>query len=281
MFIFLLLAYTQVCQADKDHDFAAMGNSLKPDKVITYKKVGDKELTLHLFYPKGYTAADTRPAFVTIHGGGWRGGTPQRFYPYAKAFADQGFVGISVQYRLISQPEVTVFDCVKDGRAALRYVRAHAKDLGIDPGKITVSGGSAGGHVAAGTALFDGIDHDDDNLSVSCLPNAMVLLFPVIDTSKEQGYGNGKIGDRWESISPAHQVKDNTPPTLIFHGMKDTVTPYAGAVLFKENMNKHGNICELVSEPNAGHGHINNNKTLYDNAILKAVEFIKKQGFGP
>ena len=124
--------------------FASLQESLQADRIVTYRTVGNRELSLHIFNPKDFESSGNAPAFVAIHGGGWTGGTPRRFYPYAHALVDKGYVGISVEYRLVGQKGVTVFDCVKDGRAAIRYIRAHAGELGIDPARITVSGGSAG-----------------------------------------------------------------------------------------------------------------------------------------
>lgn len=114
---------------------------------------------------------------------------------------------------------------MKDGRSAIRYLRANAKPLGIDADKIVVSGGSAGGHVAVATALFDQVNESSDDISISCLPDALVLLNPVIDTS-EKGYGQEKIGDSWKELSPVNQVKANLPPTIIFHSTNDQVVPF-------------------------------------------------------
>lgn len=255
-------------------DFASMQESLQADKIVTYKKIGDRELTLHFFLPEGFEKSRKVPAFVAIHGGGWMSGTPRRFYPYAHALVEKGYVGISVEYRLASQKGVTVFDCVKDGRAAIRYIRAHAAKLGIDPRRIAVCGGSAGAHVAAGTALFDGIDHEGENLDIPCRPDALILYFPVIDTS-EKGYGFRKIGEKWKTISPVDQVKRGAPPTLVFHGDADKTTPYAGSVLFTERMVKAGNVCELVTQPGGGHGHLNQNMELFDAAIANTAEFLE------
>ena len=256
--------------------YATMKASLQPDEIITYKKVGGRELTLHVFHPEGFKASDQRPAFVAIHGGGWTSGTPSHFYPYAHALVGKGYVGISVEYRLINaKAGTTVFDCVKDGRAALRYIRANAKHLGIDPKRIAAAGGSAGAHVAAGTALFDGIDHADEDLSVSCRPDALVLLFPVIDTS-EKGYGQKKIGKDWAKISPVDHVKAGAPPTIIFHGDADKTTPYAGAKLFTERMHEAGNVCELITHPGGGHGYINNDMALFDDAMVKTAAFLSE-----
>jgi acetyl esterase/lipase len=248
---------------------------LEPNKKVVYKQVGDRELRLHLFLPEGWQASDKRHCFLTIHGGGWTGGEPRRMYPFAAHFAKQGLVGISLEYRLINKPPgATPFECVKDGRSAVRYLKSHAAELGIDPAKIVVSGGSAGGHVAAATALFDGVDEASDDAQVSSTPAALILLFPVIDTSKA-GYGNAKCGDRWQTISPLHQVRKNLPPTLVFHGTGDTVTPFAGAKAFHEAMQAAGNRCELDVNDGGKHGYLMFEDSLYQDTLAKSEKFLR------
>jgi len=254
--------------------FANLQKSLKPDKVLIYNEIANRKLELHLFFPKNYKASDKRPAFVAIHGGGWTSGDPQRFYPYAHCLVDKGYVGISIQYRLYKKGKTSVFDCVKDGRSAIRYIRAHAKELGIDPDKIAVAGGSAGAHVAAGTALFNEFNNDGDDLTVSPKPNALILLFAVLDTSTK-GYGNARCGKKWQSISPVHQVKEKMPPTLMFHGTKDGVANMTIVNQFKKAMKSKRNSLEMVIENGAGHGHINNDKKLFDDAVSKMAQWLK------
>ena len=265
--------------AARPRSFGSMQKSLESSKVLTYKTVGQRKLNLHIFHPEGFKVSDRRPAYVVFHGGGWRSGTPRRFYPYAASLVPDGFVGISAEYRLTGRT-TTVFDCVKDGRAAIRYIRRHAKDLGIDPDRITVGGGSAGGHVALGTALFDTVEHADEDLSVSCKPNALVLLFSVLDTSPE-GYGNKVIGAEWRTISPLHQIRPKMPPTLIFHGDKDSVAPYPTLMAFYKKMQDSKNVCELVLERGGVHGHINNDMKLFDDAANRTRTFLSKQQLGP
>lgn len=255
-----------------------MAAVLKPTRILTYKKVADRELQMHVFEPEGFKAGDSRACYLIIHGGGWTGGNPQRMYPFAAHYAKLGLVGLSMQYRLHSaKTGVSVFDCVKDARSAVRYIRAHAVELGIDPQKVIVSGGSAGGHLAAATALFDDVNEDSDDLKVSPIPNALVLLFPVIDTSKD-GYGNAKIGDRWQELSPVHHVRPGVPPTLIFHGTGDTVTPFAGAQAFHDAMRKSGNRCELDINQGGTHGYLMRDKALYDDTMQKTDAFLKSLG---
>jgi acetyl esterase/lipase len=253
---------------------------LEPTRQVVYKTVGKRELRLHIFEPKGYRPTDRRPVFLAIHGGGWVGGEPRKFYPFANFFARQGMLGVSLEYRLISRKagatNTTVFDCVRDGRSAVRYLRQHARAFGIDPARIVVAGGSAGAQVAAGTALFAKVNDATDDLKFSSTPNALVLFYPVIDTSAE-GYGQKKIGDRWRELSPVHHVRAGVPPTLIFHGTADTVTPHAGAVRFQKNMRAAGNSCQLISYPGGLHGYLIFDLKLFDQAMHRTAKFLQQQ----
>ena len=255
--------------------------ALRPSRIVTYKRVGDRELMLHVFLPPNWQASDRRPAFVSIHGGGWTGGDPTRMYPFTDHFAKQGLVAMSVQYRLLKPGNgVTVFDCVQDGRSAIRYVRAHAAELGIDPECIVANGASAGGHVAVATALFSAFDDRSEDASISAAPNALVLFYPVIDTSKE-GYGNAKIGERWRELSPAHNVRAGLPPTIVFHGTGDVTTPFKGAQLFYDEMKKAGNRVELDVNQGGGHGYLLMERAVYEDTLAKTEKFLRSVGMWP
>lgn len=250
--------------------------ALTPSRKAVYKQVGGRALEMHVFEPEGHRPGDRRACFLTIHGGGWTGGAPPRMYPFAAHYARQGLVGISLQYRLHNpKAGVSVFDCVKDVRSAMRHLRDHAAEFGIDPAKIIVSGGSAGGHLAAATALFDEVNEAGEEGKVS--PAALILLFPVIDTSAE-GYGQAKIGERWRELSPLHQVRPGLPPTLVFHGTGDTVTPFAGAKAFHEAMRQAGNTCELDVNEGGVHGYLMRDRTLFDATLRKSDTFLRAQG---
>lgn len=282
----LAFACTQAALAEPERDkpkrtFDTMVQSLKPDDIIAYKTVGDRELSLHLFKPEGWAKSDKRPAHVVIHGGGWRRFTAERFYPYANSLVDQGYVGISIDYRLAGpkpDSKITVFDCVKDARAAVRYIRAHAEELGIDPNRIAVGGGSAGAHLALSTALFDEIDHEDEETDVSCRPDALILYFAVLDTSKE-GYGNAMIGERWKELSPRHHIRKGMPPTLIFHGDRDGVAKMPILTDFCQRLKDNKVPHQLVLEKGGVHGHLNADMNLFDAAIKQTLDFLNQHGF--
>ena len=277
MAVMLLLCIVVAVQPFQALAFDAVGEmaaTMEPTRKIVYKTIGDRELLLHVFEPAGFAPDDRRPCFLIIHGGGWRGLGPRRMYPFAMHCVKLGMVAIAPEYRLV-RPEsgVTVFDCVQDSRSAVRYVRRHADTLGIDPNRLIVAGGSAGGHLAAGTAQFDGVDQPGEDTSISSMPNALVLLFPVIDTS-EQGYGNALIGERWKEISPAHQVRPGLPPTILFHGSGDTTTPFAGAKAFHRAMLDAGNRCELVVTEGAVHGYIMKSRPIFDETMERIDKFL-------
>ena len=124
---------------------------------MIYKTVGDQRLKMLVDKPADWQASDKRPAIVFFFGGGWVGGNVGQFQRHCTYLASRGMVGIRVDYRVMpkgdSGPPVM---CVADAKSAMRYVRSHAGELGVDPERIAVGGGSAGGHLAAFTSMLGG-----------------------------------------------------------------------------------------------------------------------------
>lgn len=235
--------------------FAA--EEIVPDKLVAYKTIGKTKLRLAVFNPVDHKSADSKPAIVFFFGGGWTGGKPEQFYQQAKSFADNGFVAFSADYRVKGKHRTTPFECVTDGKSAVRWIRQHAAELGVDPNRIVSAGGSAGGHVAACTGVIQGHEEKTEDSSVSSLPNAMILYNPVIDTT-EKGYGIDKVGRaRKTEVSPCHHVRAGIPPTLVFHGKADKTVPFENAARFTKLMKESGNNCVLVPFEGKGHGFFN------------------------
>lgn len=256
-----------------------------PTKKILYKEVNGDSLFLHVFQPK--VSKKPTAAIVFFFGGGWVAGTPKQFYQQSAYLASRGMLAISAEYRIKNEHGTTPFDCVEDGKSAIRWVREHAEELNVDPNKIVASGGSAGGHIALCTALIDGMDGSNENLNISAVPNAVVAYNPVFDTT-EKGYGSKKVAGRETEISPCHQVKKNMPPMLLFHGTDDKTVPFENAVRFNSLMKKAGNPSELIEFKGEGHGFFNGsffrpkgddeffNKTMYHtDTFLKELGYIK------
>lgn len=147
-------------------------------RVETYKSVEGTDLKIWIFEPDGHKASDSRPAIVFFFGGGWRQGTPGQFRHQAKHLAARGMVAMAADYRVLNRQGVKGHKCVQDAKSAIRWARANAKRLGIDPNRLAAGGGSAGGHLAASTATLP--DHDDPSgdKSISSRPDALALFNP-------------------------------------------------------------------------------------------------------
>ena len=210
-------------------------------------------------------------------------GTPIQFYRECAHFAEEGFVAISADYRIESVEHTTPFESVSDGKSAFRWIRAHARQLHIDPDRIVGAGASAGGQVAAAAATVKGLDDPHDDLTLSPRPNALVLWYAVIDNGPG-GYGYNRIKDRYPEISPLHNIDSQTPPTLFFLGTKDSLIPVPTAANFKARIDKAGGRCELKLFENAPHGfgdYRKGDNQLRRDCIAAADEFLLSLNFTP
>ncbi|MHC4883663.1 MAG: alpha/beta hydrolase family protein [Planctomycetota bacterium] len=223
---------------------------------IVYKSGPEYELKLHLFRPEGEAPAGGFPAIAFFFGGGWIGGTPGQFFPHCEYLASRGMIGISAEYRVRDTHGTTPFECVADGKSALRYLYSHAEELEIDPERIAAGGGSAGAHVAAATATVPGLDEPGEDTTVPCRAKALVLFNPVYDNGPE-GYGYDRIGERYPEISPRHNLSAETPPTLVLLGTEDDLIPVATAEDFRDTMRTCGVRSELCLYERAKHGFFN------------------------
>lgn len=249
---------------------------LEPDRSVVYKTVGSVQLKMDVFLPAENDKATARPALVMFFGGGWVGGTKSQFHKQAKYLASRGMVVFCADYRVRSRHQTTPVECVKDGKSAMRWVRANAEEWKIDPAKIAAGGGSAGGHVAAATATVSGFDEEGEDLSVSCRPNALILFNPVYDNGPD-GYGHDRVKEYWRQISPLHNLSQETPPTIVFLGTNDKLIPVSTAESYRDKMKSLGGDCELHLYEGAAHGFFNSGAAFAD-TLKKADLFLGKLG---
>lgn len=263
---------------------------MEPTRKIVFKTIGDVKLELDIFEPEDHKSTDNQPVIVFFFGGGWTGGTTEQFHPQCKYLASRGMVGISAEYRVNSRHGTSPFECVADGKSAIRWVRVNAAKLGIDSDRIVAGGGSAGGHVAACTGAIDGLDDKDEDSSVSSKPNAMVLFNPGLvipwkDKSEMSAEQYKLYIDRFggrdpRELSPCHHVTSGDPPTLILHGEADTTIPIRTARMFAEAMEKVGNRCELSAFDDQGHGFFNYGRgQMFYDTMKDADKFLVSIGY--
>ena len=261
-------------------------------KVETYKRIDGADLKVWLFYPSGAPAAGAQagplPAIVFFFGGGWRGGSPEQFVPQCRHLAARGMIAAVADYRVASRQQAKPAECVADAKSCVRWLRKNAERLGIDPHRLAAGGGSAGGHLAAAVATLPGLDEPGEDLSVSCVPDALLLFNPALmlapfGTVGMQGFGAdltaARFGCEAQAISPVHHVRKGLPPTLIQHGRADTTVPYVTAETFVAEMKKAGNRCELVGYVGQPHGFFNASK--YDETLAEADRFLVSLGYLP
>lgn len=223
----------------------------EPSEIRVYKTAGNIELEAHIFYPEDFKAGDQRPAYAFFHGGGWAIGVPEWGYKNCKRYQDKGMVAISFEYRLLDIHQSNILDCVRDAKSAILWTRRQAKSLGIDPNKIVAAGFSAGGHLAACTAILDEYE-EKNNVGLSSKPNAIVVHSATYNTLKN-GWFNRNTGGKAESISSFHQVDKGLVAGIFFHGTEDHLAHISEFTEFRDKMNSLGNDFEYKIFQNVGH----------------------------
>ena len=241
----------------------------------------DPDLNMYFLYPQDVMPrkGEKLPAIVFFFGGGWRSGTVHQFASRAREIADLGMVCVLADYRVFNRFGTEPFASVEDAKSVMRYVRSHAAELRIDPDRIAASGGSAGGHLAAATALVEGLDSPSDDLSLSPEPNALVLFNPVFNNAPApEGYGYTRISSRFPQFSPYHNIKAGAPPTLIMVGTADHLIPVSTSEAYKARMDEVGSRCELHLYEGVGHGFYHQ-EGYYRQTLDTAIAFLRSLGY--
>lgn len=221
---------------------------------ITYKIEAGKELKADLFLPKDVKTGRKCPVLVTFHGGGWVNGNPLYMHYQCKVFADQGFIAIAPEYRLVQWDQKTgIEDAVTDAKSIIRWVRQNAAELNANPEAIVVSGASAGGYLAVSTAMVKSSDDNVDQPDVRTLPNAAILFCPPLQLDNSYVRRLFKEPSQVLMYSPFHLIRSHLPPVLVFHGDEDNVIPLYQSAEFVFNMKKARNTCDLSILNGQGH----------------------------
>lgn len=246
---------------------------------VVYKQIDSIALNMIIYSPENIEVDKKYPAIVFFFGGGWNEGSINQFEPHAKYFAKRGLVCFLVDYRVKKRHQTTPFESLKDAKSAIRYIRENATNFHIDTSKIAAAGGSAGGQLAAATALIDAYSENSDDLSISCVPNALVLFNPAIDNGPG-GVGYDRVKDDYKNFSPIHNIKKGAPPTIIFSGTKDALIPVETIKNYQNLMKKVGSNCEVHLYEGKTHGFFNYNKfDNYKDTLLKADSFLQSIGY--
>ncbi|HET7572621.1 MAG TPA: alpha/beta hydrolase [Gaiellaceae bacterium] len=228
------------------HDRVEPPAGFRYDPAVVYD---GGERTLHLYAPVAPAAA--RPGVLFVHGGGWAGGCPTWHLRQACALAERGYVAASATYRLA--PAHRWPAALEDVRAAVGWLRANAAGLGLDPQRLAIAGGSAGGHLAALAAL-------EPELGLA----GAILWYPAVDLRHFVGieigrsaladlFGGPPSDEQLDAASPTRLVHAGSPPVLTLAGELDGLTPVSTAEEFHRRLTAAGVENRLVVYPGKHH----------------------------
>lgn len=220
---------------------------------VVFGTGGDRELRCDVFRPEEVTGP--LPAVLLVHGGGWRQGDRTQLRGYGILLGRAGYVCVASEYRLI--PEAPWPAQIHDVKAAIRWMRANAESLGIDPDRIAVEGNSAGAHLAllaAGTPGMTELEGEGGHAGTPTDVAAVIGVYaPTLFSHAEQRRGAVTLLALTEmaeesaaaTASPLTHVTPGFPPTLLIHGTKDELVPVHASLVMYEALAEAGVPTEL------------------------------------
>jgi acetyl esterase len=279
--LFLLLLPCSFLSAE------AQSSPIEPE-IHVYKTIGDTILSAHIFYPGDAVRGTRMPVIVLIHGGGWNSGSPEWVYEEGRRYAKYGAAAVAIEYRLSDSAKITPLDSLQDARDLVLWLRANDRELGINSSRMALYGVSAGGQLAAALATLPDPQHPNVNFA----PKAMVMVSPALSLTTDTYFQGLLLGKATaEALSPDEHIHRRLPPTIIFHGVLDSLVPISGARRFCQRARQFGSECKLIEYPGVGHlftRKLDNQMDSFDpdpkdvaDAIEKGDAFLAAQGFLP
>ena len=245
-------------------------------KIYTYKEVDGAKRELEVYFPKDHDPAKAKvPGIIFFHGGGWGGGTRDAFKYQCNYFASRGLVAATVTYTLAKGDALKTLEkgqsrkrvCVPDAKSAIRWFKANADDLGIDPKRIIAGGGSAGGHISLVATNNPGLNDPADDKDIDTSVTAMVLFNPALQEA------DAKDPD----INVIEMLKPTSPPAIAFFGDKDKwLKGWTPAYEKWKGFEGSKTITEMA--PGQGHAFFNY-QPWADLTLISADRFLAKLGF--
>ena len=254
---------------------------------VVYAEYGQRRLLLDLYLPPDRDPAVALPGVIAVRGGAWREGDKEFFGYIAGQLAMQGFVSASIQYRTAKEAKFPA--AVQDVKAAVRWMRAHAGEYGVDPDAIGAIGGSAGAHLVAMLATTGGmkeLEGDGGNPSVSSDVQAVVAMGGGYDLRFNDTVGpevieavRGFIGEPFDAnvaaASPLTHVSRRSAPLLLLHSPSDPLAPYQQAVDMEQRYRREGASATLVPIDAPMHGFWGSPR-YFPETSKRFVEFFRK-----
>ena len=258
----LAVATGSAGEEPKPRTAPAFPTDIRVERGVQYLPAGRNERA-DLYFPSQTATNARRPAVVIIHGGGWVGGRRDaaREINIGNTLARNGYVAMSIDYLLSDKKQAVWPTNLWDCKIAVRWLRKNATRLGVDPERIGVIGGSAGGHLAAMVALTtpgDGLDPADPDGNISCAVKCCVDMYGIADLGAYHdvtmlGKTFAEAPELYRLASPLTYVRSNSPPFLILHGTADKTVKLEQSELLADRLQQAGVPHELIVIPDAPH----------------------------
>lgn len=231
---------------------------------------GGTQLEILIFPPDETPPAEGWPTLLLFHGGAWQRGDPEAWRAHCEVFQLLGYQCISAAYRVAERDGTGVREAITDARAALDKLRQETTRWHINPQRLVLGGGSAGGHLAALLAT------GQQGLQPPEAVAGLLLFNPMLDLSPGQA-DHQYVADYWQQVSPYHQLQHHLPPTLILLGDQDTELPLPIAQRFCKKAQAIGSRCELDIAEGHGHGFFNRHysRWQYLRTLWRSYEFLE------
>lgn len=260
--ILCLSAASSLLAQDSARDWASLvGQRFRAERDVVYRTApGGIGLKLDLYIPYDKKPG---PAIVYIHGGGWQTGSKEQYVLWYLPYLQLGYRVAAVQYRLsgVAPAPAAIEDC----RCAFRWIARNGVRYGIDPARLVLTGGSAGGHLVLMTAMLDdSFDAACNDPSPAPKARAVINYYGATDLAEMLSQNRANIA-RWfrgpgdaeelaRRLSPLTWVRPGVPPVLTLHGDADATIPLSHATRLHEALTKAGVANQLVTIPGGAHG---------------------------
>ncbi len=227
---------------------------------ISYRTLENRELKADIYHPK-MEGTQLYPAVLLIHGGGWVSGSKENQRPMAQRLAQEGFVTMTVEYRLSREAQYP--SGVIDVKAALHWFKENAEEFGVDKNKIAILGTSAGAQLATLVGVTPGLKIyrendckiDDEVQAIINVDGIVSFIHPEAEESEIAGLWLGGLQDEnpsnWKEASPLEYVDLNTPPTLFINSAQPRF--HAGRDDMIKILDSHNIYSEVYTIPNSPH----------------------------
>lgn len=272
---------TEMCFGQKPDSSATAPVSGSKDAIgfeikrHTYKHSAGQPRDLEVYFPKGHDPLNAkRPCVLLFHGGGWGGGDLKQFQKFCQYFARRGLVAVTANYQLVPAGKKLPTGvsrkqfCITDAKSAIRWVKQHSNELGIDPEKVITGGGSAGGHVSILATTNAGLNDPADPKEIDTSVVAYLLFNPAL----------APFDAKFPEVDAMKHLTNKFAPAIVFFGTEDKkwLLGWTAAQTRLKDL-EVGDRINLWYAEGAGHSFFGK-KPWINHVLIEADRFLVSQG---